>query len=269
MGIRFATSVLSVICVAGMATLCGCEKTPAAIPLLQATLDGVVVDMDGASVETAPVLETDYLLLYFSAHWCPPCKTFTPRFIDFYNTQGGGTRFQAVLVSSDKSEEKMFAYMRETQMPWSAIQFGSANAETLKETYSGSGIPRLVLVDPQGEVIADSFEGKRYLGPQHVLNYLREQLGDSEEKSSPAAEPKKLSIQEVLAQHFALNGLAKSGDQIIAIINGEVASVGTELDTGIVVEAITSTYAELSFKGTRYRLYPQASQPSASTPKKQ
>lgn len=249
-------STMSILCVFSILTLTllyGCGESPRKVTPLQATLDAAVVDSEGADIEAAPLLETDYLLLYFSAHWCPPCRTFTPKFVAFYNVHGGGKLFHALLVSSDKSEEKMFAYMRETQMPWPAIRFGSASVEKLKGTYSGSGIPRLVLINPQGEVIADSFEGKKYLGPQHVLNYLQKELGIVD--SNPTIVKPKPSSGEEFAERFTLNGLAKRGDQNIAIINGNVAAVGTEIEPGIVVKEITGTYVDLSFGGKHYRLY--------------
>ncbi len=262
------SSTISILCVFSIVTLsllCGCGESPRKVTPLQATLDAAVVNSEGATIEAPPLLETDYLLLYFSAHWCPPCRTFTPKFVAFYNAHGGGKLFHALLVSSDKSEGEMFAYMRETQMPWPAIRFGSASAESLKETYSGDGIPRLVLVNPQGEVIADSFEGKKYLGPQHVLNYLQKQLGIVD--SSPTSVKPKPSSGEKFTERFTLNGLAKRGDQNIAIINGNVASIGTEVEPGVVVEKITVSYVDLSFEGKRYRLSPPEPAGESAPPK--
>ncbi len=246
-----------VLLVLTLTLLFGCEK-PQQVISLQTTLGAAVVDINGTEAAATSLLDTNYLLLYFSAHWCPPCRTFTPKFVDFYNTQGGGTHFQAVLISSDKSESEMFAYMRETRMPWPAVRFESESAESLKETYSGNGIPRLVLVDRHGTVIADSFEGKKYVGPQRVLDYLQAQLGEPAPR--PAAQSKPPDTEE-FAQRFTLNGLAKRGDQNIAMINGQVASAGTEIEKGVVVEQITDAYAELLFEGNRYRLHPQTGLP--------
>ncbi len=266
----FSPAAHHILPVLTLTLLFGCEK-PQQVISLQTTLDAAVVDMNGTEAAATSLLDTDYLLLYFSAHWCPPCRTFTPKFVNFYNTQGGGTRFQAVLISRDKSEAEMFAYMRETKMPWPTVRFESESAETLQATYSGNGIPRLVLVDRQGTVIADSFEGKKYVGPQHVLNVLQAQLGDPQPPPPPTPQSKPADTEE-FTQRFALNGLAKRGAQNIAIINGQVASAGTEIETGVIVERITEVYAELSFEGKRYRLHPQTDLPpnagSVTLPKK-
>jgi nucleoredoxin len=70
--------------------------------------------------------------LYFSASWCPPCKTFTPLLIDFYNVvnnENGLTdkkqqqqqTLEIVFVSSDREERSFTNYY--TKMPWLAMLF--------------------------------------------------------------------------------------------------------------------------------------------------
>lgn len=108
--------------------------------------------------------------LYFSAHWCGPCRKFTPSLVDFYNRVAAThPEFEIVFVSSDKSASAMQTYMQETNMPWPALDYGKVAAKTDITKYAGSGIPCLVLVDASGKVISDSFAGKEYLGPQKVL----------------------------------------------------------------------------------------------------
>ena len=166
---------------AALSVLCGQTLAEEASPL-QKTFAGSVVDLNGASVEADSLLDTNYLLLYFSAHWCPPCRTFTPNLVDFYNTQGGGKRFDVVLVSSDYSAAEMLTYMQETKMPWSAMQYDSTSMRTLQSTYSEAGIPRLVLIDMEGTILADSYDGKEYLGPQQALKELSKRLAESATK---------------------------------------------------------------------------------------
>ena len=48
----------------------------------------------------------EVVCLYFAAHWCPPCKYFTPVLSKFYeeaNTEG--KKVEIVFVSHDESEE--------------------------------------------------------------------------------------------------------------------------------------------------------------------
>jgi nucleoredoxin len=79
--------------------------------------------------------------LYFSAHWCPPCRQFTPvlkvcfiflfnfycQFVyclqDFYE-ELDGEKFEIVFVSFDRSEADLKAYMKEAHGNWCVIPFG-------------------------------------------------------------------------------------------------------------------------------------------------
>ena len=60
--------------------------------------------------------------LYFSAHWCAPCRKFTPQLVEFYNRVAPQhPEFELVFVSDDRSPFGMETYMRD--MPWLAIDF--------------------------------------------------------------------------------------------------------------------------------------------------
>ena len=111
--------------------------------------------------------------LYFSAHWCPPCRKFTPQLVAYYNQiTHDHPEFEIIFVSADKSAEGMATHMRESGMPWPAIEYGKlANVPTLQK-YVGRGIPDLVIVDASGKVLADSFVGGKYVGPGKVLDDL-------------------------------------------------------------------------------------------------
>merc|ERR1712048_719448 len=44
--------------------------------------------------------------LYFSAHWCPPCRGFTPKLAECYNAlQAAGKPFEVVFLSSDRDDD--------------------------------------------------------------------------------------------------------------------------------------------------------------------
>ena len=61
--------------------------------------------------------------LYFSAHWCPPCRGFTPMLAEFYKkfTAANPDKLEIVFVSSDRSDEDFKSYYAE--MPWLALPF--------------------------------------------------------------------------------------------------------------------------------------------------
>ena len=117
--------------------------------------------------------ETKYFLFYYSAHWCPPCRAFTPKLVDFYNkTKPAHPEFEVVFVSSDRSDEDMKKYMQEIKMPWPAIKFNKIESLKKITAYAGPGIPCVVVVDAEGKVLADSFKGEQYLGPQKPVDDL-------------------------------------------------------------------------------------------------
>ena len=42
--------------------------------------------------------------LYFSAHWCPPCKAFTPKLVETFGAvKAAGKQFEMIFISSDRS----------------------------------------------------------------------------------------------------------------------------------------------------------------------
>jgi nucleoredoxin len=54
--------------------------------------------------------------IYFSAHWCPPCRDLTPVSPEFYNKHHQAKNFEIIFVSSDKSGGEFEEYYNE--MPW-------------------------------------------------------------------------------------------------------------------------------------------------------
>jgi len=111
--------------------------------------------------------------LYFSAHWCGPCRKFTPQLVAYYNQIARDhPEFEIIFVSADKSADGMATYMRESGMPWPAIEYSKlANVPALQK-YAGKGIPDLVIVDASGKILADSYVSGKYVGPARVLDDL-------------------------------------------------------------------------------------------------
>jgi nucleoredoxin len=141
--------------------------------VIQQSLKGDLVSWHNGSLARFDdeVLEKKKLIaLYFSAHWCPPCRKFTPQLVDYYNRIAPQhPEFEIIFVSFDRSQFAMETYIREANMPWPVIDYQKLPQKEAIRKYAGEGIPCLVLVDPSGKVISDSFAGKQYLGPNKVL----------------------------------------------------------------------------------------------------
>lgn len=95
-----------------------------------------------------------YIGLYFSAHWCPPCRQFTPKLAEYYNNvQAKGHRFEVVFLSSDRDEDSFNEYYNE--MPWAALKFNDREIKNkIAEIYSVRGIPTLVILDRAGQTVS-------------------------------------------------------------------------------------------------------------------
>jgi nucleoredoxin len=93
--------------------------------------------------------------VYFSAHWCPPCKQFTPVLAEFYKQVNASEKvFEVIFVSCDQNEESFKNYL--STMPWIALPFNSEIKEELSDKLQVSGIPRLVIFSPDGKVISQN-----------------------------------------------------------------------------------------------------------------
>jgi thiol-disulfide isomerase/thioredoxin len=124
-----------------------------------------------ADIADASVLEGKVVGIYFSAHWCPPCKEFTPKLALYYDKlQEAGKKFEVVLVSLDRSASDFDSYRK--SMPWVSLPFevnppkgisaeiSSAKKAALKLKYNVTAIPCLVLLDENGAVIEKNATAK-------------------------------------------------------------------------------------------------------------
>jgi len=121
----------------------------------EALLGNTLQGQDGKTIDVAEALkEKDCIGLYFSAHWCPPCRGFTPQLAELYKELTGskGKNFEIVFVSSDKDDEQFKSYFNE--MPWLALPFSDRDRkQSLSSKFKVGGIPTLVLLNADGTVI--------------------------------------------------------------------------------------------------------------------
>merc|ERR1711939_132353 len=119
---------------------------------VQDLLGNVVLNCKGDEINREEALQDKYLALYFSAHWCPPCKRFTPELAKTYAAiKAQRDDFELVFVSGDRDEKSFKDYF--SQMPWLALPFDEDRYGELSSRLEVEGIPTLVVLDRQGNVV--------------------------------------------------------------------------------------------------------------------
>merc|ERR1712039_345135 len=109
-----------------------------------------LIGKDGPVASSA--LEGKVLGLYFSAHWCPPCRGFTPKLAEWYSKSLKKAGLEIVFVSSDRSEADFESYYKD--QPWLALDYScSKEKDQLSKLFGVQGIPSFVIIDKDGSVI--------------------------------------------------------------------------------------------------------------------
>jgi thiol-disulfide isomerase/thioredoxin len=108
----------------------------------------------GAKKATSELLaDKTAVFLYFSAHWCPPCRQFTPMLVQAYNQHLKKKGVEVIFVSSDRDESSFKDYFG--QMPWLAVEFSDRKTkEILSTKFEIQGIPALIALDSTGKLIS-------------------------------------------------------------------------------------------------------------------
>jgi len=146
----------------------GQKSFPFTPPTVSGSLGATLVKkVDGkvTEVATKDALAGKNVALYFSAHWCPPCRGFTPKLAQTYKnmkklvSEGKlEDNFEFVFVSSDQDEKAFNEYFGE--MPWLALPYSNREGKAdLSGIFDVQGIPSLVTIDPNGKVINKSARG--------------------------------------------------------------------------------------------------------------
>lgn len=104
-------------------------------------------------VNTSEIKKSKIIGLYFSAHWCPPCRGFTPVLATCYDEwKKDNKSIEIIFISSDKNEEEFKNYFKE--MPWLAIPKNNTDAiNSIKTHFNVRGIPTFIVLDSNGKVI--------------------------------------------------------------------------------------------------------------------
>lgn len=125
-----------------------------------AVLDGALERLeDGRMVSAEMSPETDEIVFYFGASWCPPCQAFLPDLKAAHTQwQREGRPTELVFVSADGSCEAMGDYIRRKRMPWMFIGCRKRDGLPQIKRLRGDALPGLVVVNREGAVVESSYD---------------------------------------------------------------------------------------------------------------
>ncbi|KAF6167354.1 hypothetical protein GIB67_043215 [Kingdonia uniflora] len=92
--------------------------------------------------------------LYFGAHWCPPCQTFTSQLTEAYNELKNIQKknFEIIFVSTDRDQKEF--NLNISTMPWLAVPYYEKTRRDLSRIFDIKGIPCLIFIGPNGVTLA-------------------------------------------------------------------------------------------------------------------
>ena len=116
--------------------------------------------------------------LYFTAHWCPPCRTFLPKLINIYNTVNASQKIiEIVFISFDRDSETMYNYLDD--MPWAAVPYSNnVLREDLGQHYGVTGIPALIIITPDSTTVSEDGRSDVYAKNMEVVDFWLQKVKD-------------------------------------------------------------------------------------------
>ena len=112
-------------------------------------------ESNSGKVAKEEVLKNEIIGVYFSAHWCGPCRAFTPRLAQFYkNVNSEKKQIEIIFNSADQDLNGFKEYF--ATMPWIATPFESNEKGQIDEACGINSIPQLIIFDNKGHVLDDN-----------------------------------------------------------------------------------------------------------------
>ena len=99
----------------------------------------------------------EYVLIDFWASWCGPCIGSFPmmkQLYEKYKERG----LHVVGVSCDENRNAWLKALNKHQLPWTALRSPRAKGDA-RDLYGVSGIPRVILIAPDGKIVSSDLEG--------------------------------------------------------------------------------------------------------------
>ena len=134
------------------------------------------------------------VLLYFSAHWCPPCRGFTPKLVKTYHDiKAKDNEFEVIFISSDGDQASFDEYFAE--MPWLALPYGDERKKLLDRRFKIEGIPTAIAIGSSGRTVTKEVRelvgvhgADAYPFTEERLKQLEEEAEEAKDEPPPTVE---------------------------------------------------------------------------------
>ncbi|EXB82584.1 putative nucleoredoxin 1 [Morus notabilis] len=164
------------------------------------TLESLLVSGDkdfviGKNDSKVPVSELvgKNVLLYFSAHWCPPCRGFTPKLNKIYHEiKEKDNQFEVIFISSDSDQSSFDEYF--SSMPWLALPYGDERKKLLDRKFKIEAIPAAIAIGSSGRTVTKEARDLIGVHGANAYPFTEEHLKHLEEQAEEQAKgwPQKL-----------------------------------------------------------------------------
>jgi nucleoredoxin len=123
--------------------------------------------------DSREVFSHDLIVLYFCAHWAPPCRDLTPLLTNVYRSANEAQkRFEVICISFDRDNETFYDYFDD--MPWIAVPFGDTErCKDLAAQFRVIGVPMVIVLNREAKVLTSEGRGDIYeKGPGAVDHWF-------------------------------------------------------------------------------------------------
>jgi thiol-disulfide isomerase/thioredoxin len=128
------------------------------------SLPGKPMEISGPLLDGQPFdqksLAGKVVLVDFWATWCGPCVAEIPNMVEQYEKYHA-KGFEIVGISLDEEKDKVDAFVAERKIPWPIIYAGKGWQDPTAQFYGISGIPQLILIGRDGNVITLDARGAK------------------------------------------------------------------------------------------------------------